>query len=35
MLEKLEKFQIENPQVIYGGFTATDDLWKWRKNLPS
>jgi len=31
MLEKLEKFKIENPQIIQGG-TATDDLAKWRKN---
>ena len=31
MLEKLEKFQIEIPNTIYGG-TATDDLAKWRKS---
>ena len=31
MLEKLKKFQIQNPNSIQGG-TATDDLAKWRKN---
>lgn len=30
MLEKFKEFQIENPNSIYGGYTATDDLWKWR-----
>jgi len=29
MLEKFEKFEIEMPNSIQGGFTATDDLWKW------
>ncbi len=31
MLEKLEQFTVENPNAIIGGYTATDDLWKWRK----
>ena len=31
MLEQLEQFSIENPNTIHGGYTATDDLWKWRK----
>ncbi len=30
MLEKLEQFSIENLHAIQGGYTATDDLWKWR-----
>ncbi len=34
MLEKLTQFRIETPDKIYGGFTATDDLAKWRKNNP-
>lgn len=31
MLEKFEQFTIEYPNTIIGGYTATDDLWKWRK----
>ncbi len=31
MLEKLKKFAIQQPTAIKGGFTATDDLAKWRK----
>ncbi len=31
MLEKFEKFKIETSNSVYGGYTATDDLWKWRK----
>ena len=30
MLEKLEQYSIEMPNAIHGGYTATDDLWKWR-----
>ncbi len=31
MLEKLEKYIVENANAIQGGYTATDDLFKWRK----
>ncbi len=31
MLEKFEQFKVEKPNSITGGYTATDDLWKWRK----
>ena len=33
MLEKLEQFKISTLALtsISGGYTATDDLWKWRK----
>ena len=34
MLEKLEQFRIETANRIHGGFTATDDLSKWRKTNP-
>ncbi len=31
MLEKFKQFAISTSSSIMGGFTATDDLWKWRK----
>ena len=35
MLEKLRQFTVENSNTIIGGYTATDDLWKWRTSQSS
>jgi hypothetical protein len=32
MLEKFQKYTIQNTSAVKGGATATDDLAKWRKN---
>ncbi len=34
-LNSFEKYALKNSagMKVRGGFTATDDLWKWRKNI--